>query len=231
MVDAILDELVAGAREAFGADLIAVVLFGSAAEGRLRKTSDVNVIAVTCRFDPSAAAKLEELLRRGRAAVGLQVMFLEEGEIAAASNAFAHKFSDIAGRRKMLWGTDVFEGLRIDRAALVKRERQVLLNLSLRMRARFSESATHEDELAHSLTDAIGPLRASAGCLAQLESDGNPSGREALAALARAAGLGSLPQMYSHLREGAHVAPGSVKQAFLETLDLIDHMQRKLDSL
>ena len=53
MVDALLDELVAGAREAFGADLIAVVLFGSAAEGRLRKTSDVNVIAVTRRFDPA----------------------------------------------------------------------------------------------------------------------------------------------------------------------------------
>ena len=51
MVDAILDELIARAREAFGGDLAAVVLFGSGAEGKLRKTSDVNVILVLRRFD------------------------------------------------------------------------------------------------------------------------------------------------------------------------------------
>jgi predicted nucleotidyltransferase len=231
MVDAILDELVTAAQEAFRVDLVAVVLFGSAAEGRLRKTSDVNVIVVTRRFEPAAAEKLEELIRRGRAAVGLHVMFIEHAEIAPASIAFAQKFFDIGRRRKVLWGPDVFEGLQIDRAALIARERQVLLNLSLRMRARFSESATHEDELAHSLADHIGPLRASAGCLAQLESGANLPGREALATLAKQSGLTGLTDTYSRLREGADLAPGTAKKAFLDTLDLIAHMERKLGAL
>lgn len=37
-----LDEIVAAARHALEPDLLSVVLFGSAAEGRMRPTSDVN---------------------------------------------------------------------------------------------------------------------------------------------------------------------------------------------
>jgi len=47
----VLDEFVAAAREAFGHDLVSIVLFGSAAEGALRATSDVNVIVVLRAFD------------------------------------------------------------------------------------------------------------------------------------------------------------------------------------
>ena len=43
----ILDEFVEAARAAFGPDLHSVVLFGSAAEGALRPTSDINLILVT----------------------------------------------------------------------------------------------------------------------------------------------------------------------------------------
>ena len=111
-------------------------------------------------------------------------MFIEEEEIPTAATAFAHKFSDIAHRRKVLWGRDVFEGLSIDRTALIARERQVLLNLALRMRARITESATHEDELAGFLAEIVGPLRISAASMAQLQSGASPSGREALIAMA-----------------------------------------------
>jgi hypothetical protein len=45
-------------RDAFGDRLISVVLFGSAAEGRLRPTSDVNVIVVLQAFDHDRAARL-----------------------------------------------------------------------------------------------------------------------------------------------------------------------------
>jgi predicted nucleotidyltransferase len=41
-----IDEFVAAARDAFGDQLVSVVLYGSAAEGALRATSDVNVLVV-----------------------------------------------------------------------------------------------------------------------------------------------------------------------------------------
>ncbi len=45
-----LDAVVDAARRAFGDDLRSIVLFGSAAEGRLRATSDVNLMLVLRRF-------------------------------------------------------------------------------------------------------------------------------------------------------------------------------------
>jgi predicted nucleotidyltransferase len=47
-----LSEFTAAAQEAFAEDLSSVVLFGSAAEGRLRATSAVNVVLVLRRVDP-----------------------------------------------------------------------------------------------------------------------------------------------------------------------------------
>jgi hypothetical protein len=47
-----LSEFTAAAQGAIAADLLSVVLFGSAAEGRPRATSDVNVALVLRRVDP-----------------------------------------------------------------------------------------------------------------------------------------------------------------------------------
>ena len=58
-----LDSFVASAKEAFGEDLVSLVLFGSAAEGRMRATSDVNLMIVLARFDPVKADRVR--LSRG----------------------------------------------------------------------------------------------------------------------------------------------------------------------
>ena len=53
-----LSEFTAAAQQAFADDLVSVVLLGSAAERRLRATSDVNVVLVLRRADPK---KLEPI--------------------------------------------------------------------------------------------------------------------------------------------------------------------------
>src|SRR5205814_1302423 len=90
-----LEAFVEAAKSAFGPDLGAVVLYGSAAEGRLRSTSDVNVICALERFDGAKAAALREAMRLAHAAVRLEAMFLLKSEIPAAAEAFADKFADI----------------------------------------------------------------------------------------------------------------------------------------
>src|SRR5206468_3891118 len=59
----VLDGIVDAARRAFGDDLRSVVLYGSAAEGRLRATSDVNVMFVLARFDETKANHFREPFR------------------------------------------------------------------------------------------------------------------------------------------------------------------------
>lgn len=61
----------------------------------MRATSDVNLIAVLTAFDSARIDALREPLRLAHATVRLDVMFLLESEIAAASESFAVKFSDI----------------------------------------------------------------------------------------------------------------------------------------
>lgn len=62
-----LSDLVAAARQALG-DTLDSMLYGSAAEGRLRPASDVNVIFVLNRFDGARVDALGEPVRVAPAA-------------------------------------------------------------------------------------------------------------------------------------------------------------------
>jgi predicted nucleotidyltransferase len=57
-VGRVLADFVAAAQTAFATDLSSVVLFGSAAEGRLRPTSDVNLLLLLAKFDQGRADEL-----------------------------------------------------------------------------------------------------------------------------------------------------------------------------
>jgi hypothetical protein len=74
-----------------------VVLYGSGAEGKLRASSDVDVILVLAKFEPAAADRIRGPLSLASPAIRLRAMFLMEDEIGAASEAFAQKFIDICG--------------------------------------------------------------------------------------------------------------------------------------
>src|SRR5262245_12306153 len=184
-VSRVLTTLVDAAVAALGGTLRSIVLFGSAAENRLRSTSDVNVLILVRRFDASSVDALRPALEQGHAAVRLAVMWLTEDEFPSAGESFAVKFADIARRHRVLHGVDPFQGFRISRQAAFTRVRQVLLNLVLRLRASYALEREHEERLAVLIADAAGPLRASAAEILELQGSPAASGREALELLAR----------------------------------------------
>ena len=128
-VERVLGDFLEAVKASFGQDLRSAVLYGSAAEGRLRATSDVNLVLVLERFEPAAADRLREPLRVAQAAARLSPMFLLASEVQDAAEAFAGKFSDILRRRRVLFGPDPFSSLAIPRAAALVRLRQVLHQL------------------------------------------------------------------------------------------------------
>jgi hypothetical protein len=148
--------------------LDAVILFGSAAEGRLRPTSDLNLLVITSGLTLAQLDDLRLSLRAGRSAVGLAVMFLDRSEVASAAEAFAVKFMDIKARHRVLYGQSPLESLEVTREAAVRRIRQVLLNLTLRLRELYAMDGDHEERLARILADMTGPIRASAATLLAL---------------------------------------------------------------
>ena len=229
-----LQAFVAAAQAALGGELQAVVLFGSAAEGRLRATSDVNVIVVAHRFDPAALDALREPLRLARARLNLTAMLLRRDEVEAAAEAFAVKFADIRSRHRVLFGADPFAELQPSREAMRVRVRQELLNFILRTRERYCTLSLREEQLAGLVADAAGPLRSAAALLVTLQGGAAASPKQALEQLARQVGGerfdAALVQL-SHAREHARLPPGAGAGVTLQLIDLAQAMRGLADDL
>lgn len=233
----ILTEFSAAARQTFGEDLRAIVLYGSAAEGRLRPTSDVNLLLVLTCFTEPQAVQLREPLRVGQTAIRLTVMFLLETEIAAAAEAFAVKFADILQRRRVLLGTDPFAQLAIPRAAELLRLKQALLNLTLRWREAFIARGLREEQLATVVAEAAGPLRACAAALLELEGKPAASPRVALEQLAadlHPQGAAAAQQLLAQLTEARQeriLSPGQSGPALFQLLELARALHQRASAL
>jgi predicted nucleotidyltransferase len=226
----VLDEFVAAARTAFGDDLVSVLLYGSAAEGALRATSDVNVILVLSSFVPAKADRLRDPLRTAYAAVKLSAMFLLRDEVAMAAQAFAQKFADVLRRRRVLYGDDPFSAVSIPREVLVARLNQVLLNLTVRMRALYVERGLREEQLAGVIADMAGPIRASAASLLELEGGKPGSPKEALRRFTESLGepgWGETLARVSQARETRILPPGVAGETVLRLIELTGRLAER----
>ena len=175
-----LDDFIQSSKDAFKEDLLSVTLFGSAAEGRLRPSSDVNLILVLKRFDQTAADAVSDSFRAAHAAIILEAMFILETEVALAAEAFAVKFADIETRHEVLFGKDYFSDLEIPLDALKFRVRQVLANQILRLRESYVLNSAQDEQLSRIIAGVAGPLRAAAVTLLKLQGRSAASPKEAL---------------------------------------------------
>lgn len=220
-----LTELIAAAVGAYADHLQAVVLFGSAAEDRVRAVSDVNLILVLTAFEEPRADAFRQSSATVRTALRARIMFLLRAEIPQAAAAFPVKFADILRRRRVLHGQDPFSGLVIPREAAVTQLRQALLDLRLRLRERFVTLGAAPDQLAHASAEAAGGLRACAAELLALE--GNPMApREALQAVAGAP-LDDLVQA----RADRPLEAAAARALFLRLSATVDAMARRAETL
>lgn len=222
------------AKSAFAGDLVSIVLFGSAAEGRMRATSDINIVVVSKRFEAAAADRLREPMTVVHSAADLNAMFLLESEVAAAMEAFAVKFADIVGRHRVLHGPDPFLNLALPRGALARRLNQVLLNLQLRLRERYVVLGLHEEQLARVIADAASPLRSSAAALLQLEGGENLevklTGKQALQRIAAETGdpaLTAVLDSVSRAREVGRLSAGVAGPVLLALIALAGQMRER----
>jgi predicted nucleotidyltransferase len=221
-VQRVVDVLLSSARDAFGDALRSVVLYGSGAEGRLRATSDVNLLFVLTRFDASADG-FREPYRFAQAAANVAAMFVLDSELEEAGQAFAQKFADIARRHVVLYGDDVVSRLAIPREALVRRLRQVLLNLTIRLREAYVERSLREEQCAITVADATGPLRTSAVSIVELEGGQPMPPKEALQKIVEELGrpdlVDLLPKL-SEARERRVLPAGEAAAVLFRTLEL-----------
>lgn len=218
-----LSDLVAVARDAFGEDLAAAVVFGSAADGTLRETSDVNLMLILTSFNQQKADQVREALRLSRAAVDMHVMFIIETELPTAVKAFALKFSDIKLRHRILYGKNLFSALSVAREDLIANAKQILLNFQLRTREQYMLVSLREEQLVSLIADAAAPLRTSAVALRQIRNEAHVNAKEALEVFVSKLdddGFSSALKNMSHARETANLSPGVAAGVLIKLLEL-----------
>ncbi len=233
-VQRVLEDFVGAASSALGGGLRSIVLYGSGAEGKLRATSDVNVMLVLRDFKPERADGLREPLRTAQAAIRLRAMFLLESEVPEAVESFAQKFADLVRRHRVLYGDDPLAGVKIPRPAEIFRLRQVLLNLTLRLRSMYMSRGLREEQLAAVVADAAGPLRSCAATLLELEGRPAPSPKEALAEVAGALsreGTRELLAQISEAREKSVLPAGVAADALLHMIELARYLRERAEKL
>ena len=221
----VLTDLIEQAVKCFDDDLSSILLYGSAAEGQLRPTSDINLLLVLLQFPRERIDPLREILRRARALANVKVMFLLDSELQSASEAFAVKFDDIIRRHLVLYGDDPLRDLDITREARIVRLRQVLLNLAIRLR---------EEQLILVLAEHAAPLRAAAATILAIQEDPAPSGKEALAVLAPALEVPEWKETLANLslaRETRKLSPRVAAETLFQLIAMTDSLRRLVERL
>jgi len=218
-------------RAAFGDNLRSLVLFGSAAEGKLRATSDVNVLVVLRTLDRTQLDAIREPIGAAQAAIDLQSMLILESELADAAEAFANKFEDIRRRHVILAGDDVVNTLTISRDALKRRVQQVLLNQTLRLRDAYAQSSLREEQAAVVIADAAGPLRAAAASILKLEGRAASDPKSALATLTASTEFANALPYISEARERRVLAPGTAANVLFDIARLAQWMHERASVL
>jgi predicted nucleotidyltransferase len=222
------------ARQAFGDDLRSLVLYGSAAEGRLRPASDINLLLILSAFDPAKASATSGQFSLASSAVRLKAMFLLESEVPSAVELFAQKFSDIHRRHRVLYGPDPFASVSAPRSAIILRLRQVLLNLSLRLREAYVERGSTPERLSALIADAAGPLRSCAATMLELEGQPATPPKEALVNFVASLGEPGWNEVLTNMsavRERSILSPDQADSTLFRLIDLAGRLRARVETL
>jgi predicted nucleotidyltransferase len=225
-----IHEFLKDAKHVLADNLVSAVLFGSATEGNLSVSSDINLLLILKTFRQSEVDLIRDSFRSSHALIHLEVMFLLESEKEHAMNAFSVKFSDILFRRKVLLGPDPFENHKIPTFYLLHRTQQILLNLKLRLRERYVLVSQNEEQLVFIIADVIGPLRACASAILKLENGVVTSPINAFATLVSDCDKTNENLLFGQidqLRQHGSLPPGTTKNLLFNLLDIAQYLYER----
>ncbi|HEY3333385.1 MAG TPA: hypothetical protein VGK19_25360 [Capsulimonadaceae bacterium] len=231
--DVIVDVATASTN-ALGPDLISLILFGSAAEGKVRASSDLSLLFVLERFQLDQIDPLRDTMRTAYSTARVRPMFLLHDEIQDAVGAFAMKFQDIVQRHVVLLGSDPFSDCQISREASVRRLKDELLNLSIRQRAQYISASLREEQLVAAIADMAGPLRVAASTILTLQQTPAESPKAALAIIVGHMGLSDTQQtldMISTARELRTCPAGAAPDLYFHLIEITKKMREIADRL
>jgi len=151
-----LDSLVERLRKALSADLISVVLYGSAAAGdHDPKFSDYNVLCVLNSITPAQLGATEAIFRWWQEQGNPSPLLLTEHEVETSTDCFPIEFEDIKAHHRILYGADVVSSIAIDRCFYRAQVEHDLRAKLLRLRQKASGILSDKTMLLRLMVDSI----------------------------------------------------------------------------
>jgi hypothetical protein len=209
-----LDDLVAQLLKAYGDELTAVVLYGSAAAGEhIARRSDYNVLVIVRSLGVEQLRAASAVARAWNAAGNPAPLTMTEAEWRRSADIFPMEYADILERHRVLHGTPPFDGVAVSpkhlRLELEQQAMGKLLHLRQGVLASGGDSKLLLELLEASLSTFMVIFRAAA----RLHGESPSTDYEALSeATARRVGFDAAPfvRVARHVRGTSKLTMGDV---------------------
>lgn len=211
LMEKALKGLVEKLRGAHGKNLKSVLLYGSGATGETHGAySDLNVLAVVEELGVRELEASEGVFQWWREKGNPAPVLMTVDEVKGSADCFPIEFHDIAERKKILYGTDVTEGLALDdRYYRAQVEHEVRAKL-LRLRQKAAGVMKNRELLLRLMCDSVSTFCVLGRHALRLAGEPAPWGKRAIVEQMRASfGVrGQALDMLIGLREGTTRARG-----------------------
>jgi predicted nucleotidyltransferase len=155
-MDKVLGELVERMKKAFGADLLSVVLYGSASTGdRDERHSDFNILAVLRAITPRELRAAEPVFRWWHDLENPSPLLMTPEEIRESTDCFPIEFHDICEFGRVLHGEDFLKSLVIDDRDYRAEVEHELRGKLLRLRQKAAGVMLDRHLLLRLMTDSV----------------------------------------------------------------------------
>lgn len=232
-IERALEALVVQLREAGGANLLGVALYGGLAKGRFTPgVSDVNVLVVVAEAGLEPMLLLAPALTAALRDFRIVPFVVTPEDLRASARLFPGKIFDIQESHRLLWGDVHLSGIRISAEDLLLRARQEIKNIELRLRLRIVERGGDPDALWRGLMGSLPKVAVNLETLLRLKGLSVPPDRPGILRLARRE-LGIPPeQMEPFLplrRVDSRPEDAEVRRLYAAWLDLLAFLSRRLE--
>jgi predicted nucleotidyltransferase len=228
-----LEALVVQLREAGGANLLGVALYGGLAKGRFTPgVSDVNVLIVVAEAGLERMLPLAPAITAALRDFRIVPFVVTPEDLRASARLFPSKIFDIQESHRVLWGDVHLSGIRISADDLLLRARQEIKNTELRLRLRAVERGGDPDALWRGLMGSLPKVAVNLETLLRLKGLSVPPDRPGILRLARRE-LGIPPeQMEPFLplrRVDSRPEDAEVSRLYAAWLDLLAFLSQRLE--
>jgi len=234
-VEQILEAFTQEVHDLYGGDLVAVVLYGSAATGEhVAGASDINVAVVVRQVTSALLRKARTRIRAWHRQGFATPLFFDPETIQGSLDVFPIEFLDMQERHRILWGPDLLAPLRIGGGNLRLQCEQELRGKLLRLRQAYVESAGSPDDLRRVLLVAAGSLLVLLRTLLRLGGADPSGGAEAVLQRAEArfgTSTAHLGQVYQVKRGEIRLVGSALDGLFQGVVEEVENLVRVVDGL